>query len=129
MFKNVRIGVKLIIVGTLIMVVPIAVIAFLAVGRSTSGLAALETENLARGARLVAATIDGVFQEEKKLAVAGARDQSIVAAAIGAATRTAGNGTAGNPPDAFRVATGKLQDLKSTKGLGEARGDRHPGKP
>jgi len=84
MLKNIKIGAKLIVVGTLIMVIPLLVVAVMAVTKSTQGLSTMETEQLARGARLVAGTVDGVFQEEKKLAVAGALDQNIVAATIAA---------------------------------------------
>ena len=137
MLKNMRIGVKLIVVGTLIMVIPAAVIAFLAVSKSTSGLTSVETEQLARGARLIAGTIDGVFLEEKKLAVAGALDESIVAAAISANERgtatpvstekplaSMARGKSGSSPtpevqDTVGLATKKLLELKNAKGLGE----------
>ena len=49
MLKNIRIGIKLIVVGTLIMVIPAAVIAFLSVSKSTAGLSTVETEQLAGG--------------------------------------------------------------------------------
>ena len=64
MLKNIRISVKLIVVGTLIMVVPLIVVAVMAVTTAAAGLTGLENEQLARGARLIAATIDGVFMEE-----------------------------------------------------------------
>ncbi|HVO40322.1 MAG TPA: hypothetical protein VMV03_14925, partial [Spirochaetia bacterium] len=88
MLKNIRIGVKLIVVGTLIMVIPLLVVAVMAITKSTQGLSAVETEQLARGARLIAEQVDGVFQEEKKLAVEGALDPNIVAAAIAANERS-----------------------------------------
>jgi methyl-accepting chemotaxis protein len=99
MLKNIRIGVKLIVVGTLIMVIPLLVVAMMAITKSTQGLSTVETEQLARGARLVAGMIDGVFQEEKKLAVAGALDPNIVAAAVAVDERSApAQASSGNTP-------------------------------
>ena len=159
MLKNIKIGVKLIIVGTLIMVIPLLVVAVMAIMRSTQGLTAVEDEQLARGARLAAGTVDGVFQEEKKIAVAGALDQSIVAAAIvadasgvpipaslaktpspqatdrsgvssassarttaaaAAAVGAAVERAASEAQNTIRLATSKLVELKSAKGLGES---------
>jgi hypothetical protein len=48
MFKNVRIGVKLIVVGTPIMVVPVAVIALLAAGKTPSAGAAVRGEKIGK---------------------------------------------------------------------------------
>jgi methyl-accepting chemotaxis protein len=115
--KNIRIGTKLIAVGTLIMIMPLIVVAVMAITRSTQGLAAVESEQLGRGARLVAHRVDGVFQEEKKIAVAGASDPAVVAAAAAAG----GRGLPGSSvQDAVGRAAARLTELKAGKGFGES---------
>jgi hypothetical protein len=54
MLKNLRIGTKLIVVGTLLMIIPLAVVTVLAVQRSTLAITSIETEQLGRAARLIA---------------------------------------------------------------------------
>jgi uncharacterized membrane protein len=44
MLKNIRIGVKLIVVGTIIMVIPLLVVAVIAITRSSAGLRSVENE-------------------------------------------------------------------------------------
>ena len=81
MFKNMRIGAKLITVGTIIMIVPLLVVAFIGVTRSTTGLTAIEKEQLGARAKDIAQTIDRVFAEESRIALSLAVDPDIVAAA------------------------------------------------
>jgi len=82
MLKDVRISVKLVVVGALVIVIPLAAVTILAVQRSAAAITAIETEQLARGARLIAGTINGVFLEELKVASVQALDEQIVNAAL-----------------------------------------------
>jgi methyl-accepting chemotaxis protein len=81
MLKDIKIGVKLIVVGTLIMVIPLLVVAVMAIVKSTQGLAAVENEQLAGRSSDIAQLIDKAFEEEKKLSLSFAIDPDIVAAA------------------------------------------------
>ena len=83
MLKNIRIGVKLIVVGTLIMVVPLIIVAVMAITKSTQGLSTVENEQLAGRSADIAQMIDRVFEEEKKFALNFAIDPDIIAAARG----------------------------------------------
>ena len=47
MLKNIKIGVKLIVVGTLIVLIPLLVVAVMAISKSTQGLGEVENEQLA----------------------------------------------------------------------------------
>jgi len=84
MFKNLRIGSKLIVVGTALMVIPLAVVAIIAVQSSTRAINGIETEQLGRGARLIAKTIDSVFTEEEKTAISNALAKDVIQAALAA---------------------------------------------
>ncbi len=112
MFKNLGFSAKLIVVGTVLLVIPLAVVAYLAVQRSSLAISAIETEQLGRSARLVAASINDVFVQEKKLAIGQALQEEIVGAAI--APRGAALGG-----DAVARATDRLLAVKNQKGLGE----------
>ena len=81
MLKNIKIGVKLIVVGTLIMVIPLVVVAVIAVTKATQGLGNVESEQLEGRSAEIAQMIDRVFEEEKKLSLSFAIDPDIVAAA------------------------------------------------
>ena len=135
MFKNLRIGTKLIVVGTFLMVIPLAVVAIMAVRISTLAIAGIETEQLGRAARLIAGTIDGVFAEEKKTAIAKALDKDVIEAALAAGkapeapaaekgvnpARVAGRVAAA--PAAKQDTLGRFTEglvaFKQAKGLGE----------
>ena len=124
--KNLKIGSKLIIVGTLLMVIPLAVVTVLAVQRSTVAITGIETEQLGRAARLIATSINGVFLEEQKVAAGQALDPDIVAAADDTAG-TAAEGARSTAPkgtvvavDPLKRATERLVEIKATKGLGES---------
>ena len=79
--KNLKLGVKLIVVGTLIMVLPLLIVALVAINKSTKGLTAMENEQLAGRSMDIAQMIDRVFDEEKKIALNFSIDPDIVAAA------------------------------------------------
>src|SRR5271169_5158164 len=91
MFKNLRIGTKLIAVGTVLIVIPLAVVTILAVEKSALAITGIETEQLGRAARLIARTIDSVFVEEQKTASAKALDKDVIDAAVAAGAAPAGS--------------------------------------
>jgi methyl-accepting chemotaxis protein len=81
MFKRMRICAKLVMIGTIIMVVPLALVAFLATTRTTSALVGLGHEQMLTRTRSLAKVIDRVFQEEEKFALTLASDHEIQAVA------------------------------------------------
>jgi methyl-accepting chemotaxis protein len=136
MLKNLKIGTKLIAVGTLLMVLPLAIVTLLSVQKSTRAITSIESEQLGRASRLVAESINGMFVEEQKIAIGQAIDKDIVAAAIaagaaaepatetgtGAAAKAAAARTlaaASDAADTRKRATDKLVGLKNAKGFGE----------
>ena len=113
MLKNVKIGAKLITVGSIIMIIPLAVVAILAVTRSTAGLTALEHEQMASRAREIAQIVNGAFTEEAKLAVSLASDRDIIAAAVALSDK--------GPQKAqteLAAASAKLAPFRENKDLG-----------
>jgi len=99
-------------VGTLLMVIPLAVVTYLAVQRSTVALTDLESEQLGRSARLIATAVNDVFLEQQKFAQGQALEEDIVNAAQAAA------GVQGREQLLAR-ATDRLNEVKAAKGLGE----------
>ncbi len=114
MLRNLRLGIKLTAVGTILMVIPLAVVTFLAVQRSTLAVTGSETEQLSRAAGLVASSINSVFLEEQKIAVGQALDGDIVAAAL-----AAGKPASKVVAEAMKNATDRIVAVKKSKGLGE----------
>ena len=144
MLKNIRIGVKLIVVGTLIMLLPLLVVAVMSITRSTKGLSAVENEQLVGKSGDIAQMIDRVFGVEKKLALTLSLDPDIAAAARAVSEKTsaapepaaAGKPVAekkasgkaapapvadsgGGASDSVDRASAKMNRLVQTKGLGE----------
>ncbi|HTP57529.1 MAG TPA: hypothetical protein VMM82_01345, partial [Spirochaetia bacterium] len=89
MLKNMRIGSKLIAVGTLIMIIPLLAVMFVAVVRFTSALTAVDREQLGARAGDIAQIIDRVFQEQHRIALSVAGDPDVVAAAMAVADKGA----------------------------------------
>jgi methyl-accepting chemotaxis protein len=130
--KKMKVAVQMILTGSLTVAIPMGVIAFLAVGRASSGLSSVETEELTNGAKLIAANIDEVFRQETKIAVINSQDRDVVAAAAAVAdasgagnarttgSKTAGSKGAGNSlADLISAANTRLVGLKQTKDIGE----------
>ena len=130
MLKNMKLGAKLVLVGTLLIVIPLAVVSLVAITRAMSGLTALEDEQLASRAATIAEMVDRVFAEEQKIALSLSVDPDIVAAARAAAapaTETGpavkGGKAAAAGPTAAELASRadqKLKAIAATKGLGES---------
>ncbi|HUI72030.1 MAG TPA: methyl-accepting chemotaxis protein [Spirochaetia bacterium] len=81
MLQNLRIGPKIILAGTLVMAVQLLLVVLISVLRATTGLDALEHEQLANRARETAQLIGNAFAQEGKIALGIASDKDIIAAA------------------------------------------------
>ena len=79
--RNIRIGFKLVFVGTVLIIVPLAVLAFLAVTRSNAALSSLGDEQLIGRSREIARLVDRVLADESRFALSVASDADIVDAA------------------------------------------------
>jgi hypothetical protein len=125
MLKNMKIGARLIIVGMILVLLPLALVSTIAIMRSTQGLAAVENEQLAARTRDLALMLDRVAGEEKKVVQILSIDPDIIAAA--AAVAEPGNGAQKGPSTADlvdRVNT-RLATYAKTKGIGEKIGRAH----
>jgi hypothetical protein len=67
MLKNLKTGSKLILVGTLLMILPLAVVSIFAIQRSTLAIAAIKLTS--SHARHIAGSINSVLQEEECAAI------------------------------------------------------------
>ena len=68
MFKNLKIGAKLILIGGLLIVLPILVIAYFAITEAGDGIKQLEREQLEARTGEIAEGIDNVLKVEMKMA-------------------------------------------------------------
>jgi methyl-accepting chemotaxis protein len=129
MFRNMKFGVKLVLVGSLLIIIPLVVVSVAALIGAARGLTAMENEQLASRAATIAEMIDRVFAEEQKIALSLSVDPDVVVAAQAAAapvaeTAPAAKGAktaAAGPTVAELVARvdQKLRTMAATKGLGE----------
>jgi methyl-accepting chemotaxis protein len=78
MFGNLRIATKLLVVGTLLVLLPLVVVGFFAVSRAADGLNELEAEQMTSRSRELASGIDNVFHSETKIAESLAADPTVV---------------------------------------------------
>ena len=76
-----RIGFKLVAVGTVLMVVPLALLAFLAITRSSAALSRLGGDQMIARSGEIARIIDNVFVEERRFSLSMANDFDIIEAA------------------------------------------------
>ena len=118
MFKNLKIGAKLILAGSLILIVPLSIVAYMATSRATEALASLGQQQMLSRARELAKVIDRVFLEENKLALSLASDREIVAAASGVADEGADGARA--VVEAASAKLGEFHDIKELHGTYEA---------
>ncbi len=79
--RNIRIGFKLVTVGTILMIVPLALLAFLAITRSSSALARLGNDQLMSRSQEITRNIDRVLIEERRFALVQANDFDVIEAA------------------------------------------------
>ena len=129
MLRNMKFGVKLVLVGSLLITIPLVVVSVVALLSAARGLTTVEDEQLASRAATIAEMIDRVFAEEQKIALSLSVDPDVVAAAqavAAPATETMsavkGGKTAAAGPTATELASRadqKLKAIAATKGLGE----------
>jgi len=115
MLRNLKIGPKIILAGTLIMAGQLLVVGLISVVRSTSGLDALEREQLSNRARQTAQLIDNAFTQEGKIALGVASDRDIIAAARAVAEKGKDKAHA-----EIAAATAKLIPYSTDQDLGGA---------
>ncbi|HEY9595717.1 MAG TPA: cache domain-containing protein, partial [Spirochaetia bacterium] len=110
--KNLKMVAKLLLVGTLIILIPLAAVAVLSVSRATAGLSAVEGEQLTARANLLAQVIDRTFREEIKVAQVAAHDPAYVAVC----TEVAAKKSAAKAAEEVDLATEGLQRFMDTPG-------------
>ena len=130
MLRNMKIRAKLILVGTIIIAVPLVAVALVAVTRARSSLRDVSAEMLSSRAREIAATIDGIYGEEMKLARSMAASPGIMAAAaaqVAADTSSAepappakGRKPEAPPVNPADLAAATLRPFSDQKDLGAA---------
>ncbi|HEY9594344.1 MAG TPA: hypothetical protein VHE79_07700, partial [Spirochaetia bacterium] len=118
MLRNIPISVRLLVVGTLIMVIPLVAVALLSANRTVSGLTVVESEQLSARAADIALMIDNVFREEKKVAASLALDPTLEAAAA-AVSRDTSRAEAKVTAAKVAAATARLKELANATGVGD----------
>ena len=129
MLRDMKFGVKLVLVGSLLNIIPLVLVSVIALSRGATGLTALVHEDLASRAETVAEMIDRVFAEEQKLALSLSVDPEVVTAAQAIAAPVTestaavkgGKMTAAGPTvtELVNRVDQKLQTIAATKGLGD----------
>ena len=67
MFKSLKIGTKLILIGALILIIPLAVVGYISITESTTGLVSSQEESMQDRAMDLSEAIEDVLRVEKKL--------------------------------------------------------------
>ncbi|HUI71378.1 MAG TPA: methyl-accepting chemotaxis protein [Spirochaetia bacterium] len=121
-----KIGTKLIMMGTVIMIAPLAVVTIISLSKSTQSQMQTEDEQLAARSRSIAETMGRVFQEEKKTAAILAADPEIVAVATaindegGSSAQPKLKGRPGPTPEELaRQLSDRLVQLIQSKDVGQ----------
>jgi methyl-accepting chemotaxis protein len=112
MFKNLKLGVKLIIVGSILLLIPIATVGILAVNKASSGLATIEDEQLVGVTKTLSKAVDNALEGEMK----AVKDLSISTETIRAATSAATVGLQGAQGD-IAALNQRLSRFGQTDGL------------
>jgi methyl-accepting chemotaxis protein len=121
MLKNMRIGLKLILVGTLIMAVPLAAVAFFSITKARAGLVTVTNEEVQHVSRQIAQQLDQSVQSEIKLLLTLANDRDFVAAAVAVNERSAAKLSDKEEQRvgaAVELANSKLASFQSIKEIG-----------
>ncbi len=114
MWNNIKIGPRLILIGTLTVLLPLAIVAVLAVTQASSALTNITREQMASRAREYAQLLDSVFLAEQRMAM----ELSAGNTTIATATIVAEQGVAKSERE-IRSLNEKLTRLITTKGLGD----------
>ncbi|MFW5714895.1 MAG: methyl-accepting chemotaxis protein [bacterium] len=78
MFKSLKIGTKLILIGALILIIPLAVVGYISITESTTGLVSSQEESMQDRAMDLSESIEDVLRVEKKLVLSQAVDPTTV---------------------------------------------------
>ena len=113
MLKNMRIGARLVLIGTLIMAVSLTCVALVAISVATDGVSRSNGEQLVTRTRGIAQLIDRLYLEESKIVLGISYNRDIVAATVS----VNGKGVAGAAA-AIAQATQILLPYKEDKNLG-----------
>jgi len=111
-FKNLKLGAKLIIVGSVILLVPLTTVGWIAVQKAAAGLTTVEDEQLANVTKSMADGLNNTLESEMKVVLDISLDPSLVRAveAVNA------NGVAGAQAEAA-TAGERLDKFGQTEGL------------
>jgi methyl-accepting chemotaxis protein len=123
-----KIGGKLILVGTLIIAIPLIVVAIIVENRAGVALQQLNDQQLVSRAQEISRTIDGMYAEELKLALSLAENPVVVAAVVASENRDStaavgkavGHSAKAQATPEARPATEALSLLDSAKQLDAA---------
>jgi len=114
MLKNMKLGTKLITMGTLIMLIPLVVVGFVAMNKSTTALEASAYGQMAGTTKALAEGINNVLKGEMNLV----KELSIGNVTIKAATAVVEKGVE-NSKEEIAALNRKVTIFNNTKGLGE----------
>ena len=112
--RKMRLGAKLIVIGTMILVITLAIVGFVAVNKSVKAITAIEYEQMTARSKSLAQMIDKVFEGEMKLVT----DLTVSSETVDAATAVAEKGF-GNAQREIEALNRKFITFNKTKGLGE----------
>lgn len=99
MFGNLKIGLRLMLMGAIVALVPIAIVGYISITRAGAALSAIENEQLQSRATELATSVNNVLQEELKMSSAIAMSPVMVSYADSASTKT--DSPAANAANAF----------------------------
>ncbi len=114
MFKNLKLGTKLILVGSILLLIPISVVGYLSVSRATYGLTELENEELLAVTKSLAETVEYSLVGELRVV----KDLSVGNSTIRAASAIARSGIQGAAAEIADLNQ-KLKVFGETEGLKE----------
>ncbi|HEU20386.1 MAG TPA: methyl-accepting chemotaxis protein [Deltaproteobacteria bacterium] len=112
--RKMKLGTKLIMIGTLIVVLPLAIVGFVAVSKSVKEITSIEYEQMMARSKGLAQMIDKVFEGEMKLVT----DLTVSSETVEAASAVAEKGL-DNSKDEIDALNRKFITFSKTKGLGE----------
>ncbi len=118
MWKNMKISQKLVIFGTLIVLLPLLMVAFFAVTRSSAALTSMMEDQMLNRAKEYAQLVDNVLDSELRFAMGTASSPEIVDAAVSIAEPEDGKGVE-KLADKKAKADAKLIAMMAVKDLGE----------
>ena len=112
MFKNLNLGTKLILVGSIVLIIPIAVVGWLSISKSSQGLAEIEDEQLTGVTKTLAQAVQLALTGEMKVV----RDLAVGSTTIRAFTAVANSGLQTAASDLTDLNK-KLETFSKTEGL------------